>query len=107
MAVTVIWRGACAPHVATVYKYRIATAEDVANYHREGSKVEYKAQSAPIVEMAVGIMDDHLAVVYGLDAEGKEVCAKSLRAGQRRALDRVPLDRLEPQIAALLDIQPL
>jgi DNA-binding IclR family transcriptional regulator len=107
MGVKIIWRGDCDPHTVPVRKGRIATMEDVANYHREGSWVEYTERSAPIVQVAVGIMDGHRTVVYGMDAEGNEIAAKSLSVGQSRALDRADLSDVPRHIAVLIGMSPV
>ncbi len=107
MSVRIIWTGDCSPHVVPVRKSRIATAEDVANYHREGSRVEYTEDSEPIVKVAVGIMDGHRTVVYGMDAEGNEIAAKSLSVGQSRALDRADLSDVPRHIAVLIGMSPV
>ena len=107
MGVKIIWRGECAPHTVPVRKGRTATAEDVAAGHREGSWVEYKDRSVPIVRVAVGIMDGHRTVVYGMDAEGNEVAAKSLSVGQSRALDRADLSDVPRHIAVLIGMSPV
>lgn len=107
MGVKIIWRGDCDPHTVPVRKGRIATAEDVAAGHREGSWVEYKDRSVPIVQVAVGIMDGHRTVVYGMDAEGNEVAAKSLSVGQSRSLDRADLSDVPRHIAVLIGMSPV
>lgn len=103
----VIWSGACKPHTVATRLFRIATEEDVANYHRPGSKVEYSGVSEPAVLVRVGYVDSYHVVIDAVDASGNVLKARQLNAGEKRAFDRHSVAELPAVIPRMLGMTPV